>query len=287
MPTKNRPSYTRASESFKADSFTVYKLNISHLCDGACEGTSEWTISKLGTKNVTIKAVDPTAEVTTFTLTLDALLKAYDLVPENAEPLPSTPPSPLEGRGGAGTGHASKLRTIVLVTDDLSSPFDVDPLVHEKMPNAPLRTIYDYDLSPLLKLIKDGAPVTKDHLRACFDFMLAFVGAAGKSPKHSAAWVGRQERQRGDMRRVECVRVPATRAEEPCAGVAIETRTPFFLFTPSPSENKYQQLRKHHFASSSRLTDSSARARDSARVAAPLSPRPIFLRSSGSARLFH
>jgi hypothetical protein len=80
MPTKNRPTYTRASEIFKADSFTVYKLNISHLCDGACEGTSEWTISKLGTKNATITAVDSTAEITTFTLTLDALLVAYDLV---------------------------------------------------------------------------------------------------------------------------------------------------------------------------------------------------------------
>ena len=58
--TSKNPQYTRASGIFKADSFTVYKLNISHLCDGACEGTSEWTISKFGYKNVNIKAVDPT-----------------------------------------------------------------------------------------------------------------------------------------------------------------------------------------------------------------------------------
>jgi hypothetical protein len=39
MPPKARhdtnPQYARASMIFKADSFTVYKLNISPLCDGA------------------------------------------------------------------------------------------------------------------------------------------------------------------------------------------------------------------------------------------------------------
>jgi len=45
--TSKNPQYTRASGIFKADSFTVYKLNISHLCDGACEGTSEWTMQQV------------------------------------------------------------------------------------------------------------------------------------------------------------------------------------------------------------------------------------------------
>ena len=124
---------------FKADSFTPYALSVSHLCNGEWPGTSTWTIMKLGYKNATITAVDSESEVSTFTLTLDALLKAYDLAPENAPPPPTTsPPSPPQA---GGTRHASALRTLVLVTDDQSSPYDVDPLVAIKMPIAPLRSV--------------------------------------------------------------------------------------------------------------------------------------------------
>ena len=194
-PYASNPQYMRAVKIFSADSFTPYALSVSHLCNGEWPGISAWTITKLGYKNATITAVDSESKVTTFTLTLDALLKAYDLAPENAPPPPTTsPPSPPQA---GGTRHASALRTLVLVTDDQSSPYDVDPLVATRMPIAPLRTLYDYDVSQLLKLIKpDAAPVTKDHLRACFNFVLKFVSAdQDKPPKHELSlrtvdWVG-------------------------------------------------------------------------------------------------